>query len=275
LEERLQKVLANHGVASRRACEQLIKDGKVKVNGKVITELGTKVNPQKDKIYVEGKVLAKQEDKIYILLHKPVGYVSTVNDEKSRRIVLDLIKGVKERVYPVGRLDYDTEGLLLLTNDGDLTFALTHPKHQVDKTYLAWVEGIPSQVLLDKLADGVDLEDGRTAPAKVKLMDRQEGHSLLEIIIHEGRNRQVRRMCEFIGHPVTGLQRARFGFLTLEGVGKGKFRYLTKAEIRQLKELAGLTQKEKPMMLRNGVSIGTIPFSPMVKLKGENKGNQL
>jgi len=244
LEERLQKVLAQAGVASRRACEELIAAGKVKVNGKVITQLGTKVNPAKDQIEVEGKKLPPSEDKVYLLLYKPTGYLSSVEDPKGRRTVINLLKGVKARVYPVGRLDYDTEGLLLLTNDGDLTYALTHPKHEVDKTYLAWVEGVPSAQSLEKLRQGVTLEDGPTAPARVRALDKREGHTLLEITIHEGRNRQVRRMCEHIGHPVVALQRAKLGFLTLEGVSKGKFRYLSAGEVRQLKALAGLRERK-------------------------------
>ncbi|MDA8235564.1 MAG: pseudouridine synthase [Clostridia bacterium] len=244
LEERLQKVLAQAGVASRRACEELIKEGKVKVNGKVVTQLGTKINPVKDKVEVAGKKLAAREEKVYLLLYKPVGYLSSVKDPKKRRTVMDLIKDVNERVYPVGRLDHDTEGLLLLTNDGELTYALTHPKHEVDKTYLAWVEGIPSAQKLEELRQGVNLEDGPTAPARVKLLDKQQDHALLEIVIHEGRNRQVRRMCEHIGHPVTALHRSRLGFLTLEGLGKGKYRYLAGKEIKQLKILAGIMKEQ-------------------------------
>ncbi|MHB8172590.1 MAG: pseudouridine synthase [Thermincolia bacterium] len=250
MEERLQKVLAQAGVASRRACEELIKEGKVKVNGKVVTELGTKVNSAKDKVEVAGKRLSVKEDKVYVLLHKPVGYLSTVKDPKQRRTVMALIKDVKERVYPVGRLDHDTEGLLLLTNDGELTYALTHPKHEVDKTYLAWVEGIPAIQKIEQLRQGVTLEDGPTAPANVKSLDKQEGHALLEITIHEGRNRQVRRMCEYIGHPVIALQRTRLGFLTLEGLGKGKYRYLANKEIKELKILAGIFKEPDKKLKR-------------------------
>ena len=232
--ERLQKVLAHAGIASRRKCEELILEGRVKVNGEIIKELGTKVGPQ-DKVEVRGKLVTAPEEKVYLLINKPVGYVSTVYDPQRRPKVTDLVKEVKARVYPVGRLDFDTEGLLLLTNDGDLTYALTHPKHEFPKTYLVKVQGAPSQDKLDRFRKGLRLTDGKTAPAKVERQKKVGSNTLLEITIYEGRNRQIRRMCETLGHPVLELKRVRFGFLTLTGVETGKYRVLTKDEIDKLK----------------------------------------
>lgn len=257
MEERLQKVLAKAGIASRRHAEELITGGKVKVNGKVITELGTKVNAYKDKIQVNGKPLPPQEQKIYLLLNKPRGYVTTLSDERGRKTVLDLLKGVDQRVYPVGRLDYDSEGLLLLTNDGELTQALTHPKHQVKKTYMARVEGIPEPEKLQAMAKGLTLEDGPTAPADVKMTNIQDGRALLQISIHEGRNRQVRRMCEHIGHEVLRLRRTRLGPLELGDLKSGEFRPLTKPELKELMTLAGLK-----LDVRNLAPVNAQPVKP-------------
>lgn len=239
--ERLQKYLAHAGVASRRTCEELIQQGKVKVNGIVIREMGVKIDPEKDKVEVAGKTVKDEEEKVYLLLNKPKGYVTTLRDPQKRPKVIDLLKDVKVRVYPVGRLDYDTEGLLLLTNDGDITYKLTHPKHEIGKTYLVLVKGVPDQDKLKRFQKGLRLADGLTAPAKVKLLKKQGGNTLLEIIIYEGRNRQIRRMCETIGHPVLELKRASMGFLQLEGLETGKYRYLTKTEITKLKKLVGKT----------------------------------
>lgn len=238
--ERLQKLMARAGVASRRRCEEMIAGGMVKVNGKVVTELGTKVDPARDRVQVGGEVLTVPQRKVYLLLYKPRGYVTTLSDEKGRKKVTDLLKGVTERVYPVGRLDYDSEGVLLLTNDGDLTYALTHPKHLVPKTYRARVTGVPDPAKLAQMEAGLPLEDGKTAPARVRMAGQRDGNALLEITIHEGRNRQVRRMCEHIGHPVLRLQRVRFGNLSLEGLKPGQCRPLTREELNRLKEKAGL-----------------------------------
>jgi 23S rRNA pseudouridine2605 synthase len=238
MEERLQKVIAQAGIASRRHAEQLIVEGRVKVNGKVVTELGTKVQIDKDSISVNGKPLVSVKQKYYILLNKPRGYVTTMSDPQGRKTVADLIKNIPTRLHPVGRLDYDTEGLLLMTNDGELTQALTHPKHEIKKTYSVKVEGIPSTPDLERLAYGVELEDGVTAPAEVGLLDVQDGNGILEITIHEGRNRQIRRMCEAVGHPVIRLKRKRLAFLTLEKVARGRYRHLTTREISELKNLA-------------------------------------
>lgn len=237
--ERLQKVMAQAGVASRRHCEEMITSGMVKVNGKIITELGTKVDPARDKVQVGGETIFFSSRKYYIVMYKPRGYVTTLSDEKGRKKVTDLLKGVSERVYPVGRLDYDSEGLLLLTNDGDLTFALTHPKHRVPKTYLVRVAGEPEPEKLEQMAAGLVLEDGVTAPARVRQVSQREGNALLEIVLQEGRNRQVRRMCEHIGHPVLRLQRSKFGNLNIEGMKPGQYRHLTGEELSRLKEKAG------------------------------------
>lgn len=236
--ERLQKVLAAAGVASRRHSEELILAGQVKVNGETVKELGTKVDPEKDRIEVKGKLLAREPEKVYLMLYKPPGYVTTAKDPQGRPTVIDLVKDVGERVYPVGRLDFDTEGLLLLTNDGDLTYAMTHPKHEVSKTYMALVQGVPGPDKLKRFQKGLRLADGPTAPAKVKLAKTVRGNAWLEITIHEGRNRQVRRMCETIGHPVLKLKRIKLGFLTLDRLEESKYRLLTKDEVKQLKQLA-------------------------------------
>lgn len=238
--ERLQKYMARAGVASRRRCEELITSGMVKVNGKVVTQLGVKVDPAKDKIQVGGETLSLSPQKYYIMIYKPRGYITTLSDEKGRKKVTDLLKGINGRVYPVGRLDYDSEGLLLLTNDGDLTYALTHPGQRVPKTYLVRVAGVPGPAKLEQMERGLLLEDGRTAPAKVRFTGEREGNALLEITIYEGRNRQVRRMCEHIGHPVLRLKRIRFGTLGIEGLRPGQYRHLTGEEVNRLKEIAGL-----------------------------------
>jgi 23S rRNA pseudouridine2605 synthase len=231
---RLQKYLAEAGVASRRSCEQLILDGRVQVNGTVVTQLGTKVVPEKDEITLDGKLVLLEEGKQYLLLYKPVGVLSSVSDDRGRKTVIDLLPGVAERVYPVGRLDYDTEGLLLLTNDGALTNLLIHPRHEIKKTYLATIEGTPSAEDLHQLTKGILLSDGMTAPAKVKLAKSRGAHTLLEITIHEGRNRQVRRMCAAIGHPVQALKRVQMGPITLGDLQVGQWRHLTAAEVAAL-----------------------------------------
>lgn len=236
--ERLQKVLAHAGVASRRKAEQLILDGKVKVNGKVVTELGTKVSSS-DTVEVEGVKLEK-EQKVYYLLYKPRGIISAVVDDKGRKTVADLFPHVEQRLFPVGRLDYETSGLLLMTNDGDFSYLMTHPKFKIDKTYIAKVKGIPTREQLQQLSRGIVLEDGKTAPARVKMqsVDRKTGKAIIEITIHEGRNRQVRRMFDAIGCPVQKLRRDRFAFLTLHGLNAGESRELTPHEVKQLRVLA-------------------------------------
>lgn len=234
--ERLQKILAQAGVASRRNCEELIRQGRVKVNGTVVTEMGTKVDPKQDQILVDDKPINK-EQLVYLLLNKPTGVITSLHDPQGRRVVTDLLAGIKERVYPVGRLDYDTSGLLLLTNDGELANRIAHPSYELDKVYRAWVKGTPSVKAIQKLASGILLEDGMTSPGEARMIreDKAAQESLLEITIHEGRNRQVRRMCEAIGHPVTRLERIKLGFLTLKGVKRGEYRHLTAQEVERLK----------------------------------------
>jgi len=233
--ERLQKILAQAGVASRRKCEELILSGQVEVNGEKVTTLGAKADPAADEIRVSGKPI-KRETKLYYMLHKPKGVITSAKDPQGRKVVSDYLPGVKERVYPVGRLDYDTEGLLLLTNDGEFANMLTHPSHHVPKTYHATVKGVPHGTALEKLAKGIQLEDGMTAPAEVDYhdVDPDSKQATISITIHEGRNRQVRRMFEAIGHPVTRLRRVKFGDLTLHGLPRGKFRPLLPKEVQSL-----------------------------------------
>ena len=228
--ERLQKVLARAGIASRRACEELIEDGLVTVNGQT-ARLGRRVDVTVDVIEVDGALVAANPDLVHYLLHKPAGVVSTASDPQGRPTVVDLVPDDR-RVFPVGRLDAETEGLLLLTNDGELTHRLTHPSFGVDKEYLAQVEGTPARGALRTLRTGVELEDGITAPAKVSLLDPHT----LRIVIHEGRNRQVRRMCEAVGHPVTRLVRTRIGPLVDRRLKAGEWRVLERDEVRKLEE---------------------------------------
>ena len=229
--DRLQKVLAQRGLGSRRHCEELIADGRVTVNGEVAT-LGRRVDVLVDLVEVDGTPLAVRPGLVYYLFNKPRGVVTTLADPQRRQIVTDFVP-TEPRVFPVGRLDADTEGLLLLTNDGDLAHRLTHPSHGVEKEYLAEVAGRPSAAAVRQLREGVELEDGMTAPAKVALSPP----NLLRITIHEGRNRQVRRMCEAIGHPVRRLVRVRIGSITDRRLKPGTWRELTLAEVRALESV--------------------------------------
>ncbi|MEG6521070.1 pseudouridine synthase [Desulfotomaculum sp. 1211_IL3151] len=251
--ERLQKILAQAGVASRRHSEELIINGQVKVNGTVVTELGTRVDPMRDKIEVKGRPIPPPEKKVYLLMNKPRGYVTTLRDDRGRKTIADLLEGVSQRVYPVGRLDYDSEGLLLLTNDGELTQAISHPKHKVKKTYLVKVAGVPETEQLKEMAQGLVLEDGPTAPAGVRLAGVGDNRALLEIIIHEGRNRQVRRMCEHIGYKVLRLRRTGIGNLELGNLKSGEVRELTKKELRELALLVGVKINYSDTLKTDGV----------------------
>lgn len=234
--ERLQKIIASSGYCSRRKAEELIIQGKVQVNGKTVTELGTKANINDD-ILVEGHAL-NSETKEYILLYKPRGVVTTTNDEKNRKTVIDLIDTTK-RVYPVGRLDYDTTGILLLTNDGELTNILLHPKNQIDKVYMAKVEGILTGLEIKTLEKGVMIDDHKTAPSRVKIrkVDKKTNTSLVQLTIHEGKNHQVKKMLEAVNHPVIKLKREKFAFLDLAGLKPGEYRYLSVKEVKKLYSL--------------------------------------
>lgn len=231
---RLQKFLADSGIASRRKAEELIKEGKIKVNGAIVTELGLKIDDNKDIVLFNNKKVKKSEELEYLILHKPKGYITTVKDQFGRKSILELID-TENRLFPVGRLDYDTSGLLIITNDGELTYKLTHPKHNVEKTYVALVRGIPSNDKLDKLKKGIKLEEFTTAPAKVKIIETKGPNAVLEIKIREGKNRQVRRMCEAIGHFVIELKRTAIGEIVLSNIKEGAYRSLSQKEIEYLK----------------------------------------
>ena len=233
--ERLQKYLAECGVASRRKCEEYILQGKVKVNNKIITELGTKINPEKDKVTFEGKEVKKENKKVYILLNKPIGYVTTAEEQFGRDKVLDLVK-VKERIVPVGRLDMYTSGALILTNDGDFVYKVTHPKHEITKTYTVTIHGIITKQEVEQLSNGVKIDDYITKPAKVKILktDEEKNISRIEITIHEGKNRQVRKMCEAIGKKVIALHRSKIGNIGVKDLKLGQWRYLKENEVKQL-----------------------------------------
>ncbi len=232
---RLQKYIANAGVTSRRKAEDLILQGRVKVNGKIVRELGTKVNPSKDLVTVDGDVIKLEEKKVYILLNKPEGYVTSLKDPHNDKLVLDLIKGVKERLFPVGRLDKDTSGLLIMTNDGNIAYKLTHPKYKIWKRYIALVKGQPDSDTIEKLKNGVIIDGKKTSKARVKLLKKHGQNAVLEISIYEGRNRQIRKMCEYVGHPVIKLKRVSIGKIKLDGIKEGEWRYLNKEEIEYLK----------------------------------------
>ena len=225
MEERLQKYLAECGVASRRKCEELILQGKVKVNNQIVTELGVKVNPEKDIVKFEDKEVKPTSKMVYILLNKPIGYVTTADDQFGRDTVLDLVK-VKERIVPVGRLDMYTSGALILTNDGDFVYKVTHPKHEIEKTYTVTVKGIIKNEEVEQLRKGVKIDDYITKPAKVKILktDIEKNISRLEIVIHEGKNRQVRKMCESVGRKVLALNRSKIGKIGVKDIELGKWR---------------------------------------------------
>jgi 23S rRNA pseudouridine2605 synthase len=242
---RLQKVLAQAGLASRREAEQWIQAGRILVNGKVVTTLGTRADPAVDRITVDGKAVTRLEPKVYYLLNKPPGYVSTCEDELGRPTVLDLLKPRKFRLFPVGRLDWDTEGLLLLTNDGELAQRLLHPRFYIRRTYLAKVEGIPNPGTLQRLANTGDPSAPRSRRPTARISKVGERHAWLEIRLWEGKNRQVRRMCEAVGHPVKRLRRVQFAGLDTMGLSLGQYRPLTPAEVLVLKRLAGHEQPYK------------------------------
>lgn len=228
--------MATCGVASRRKSEELIISGRVRVNGSIITEMGFKVNPNIDKVFVDDKNVVLEERKVYIMLNKPIGYVTTVSEQFNRKKVTDLVD-VPYRIFPVGRLDYNTSGLLILTNDGELTFRLTHPKFKVEKVYVAKIKGIPTKEKLNAFENGLKIENYITAPSKIKILKELSGDCVVEITIREGRNRQVRKMCDTIGHPVLELKRIKMGRIHLGNLEVGNWRYFTEREIDYLKQL--------------------------------------
>ena len=236
LEEiRLQKYLADNGIASRRMAEKFIIDGRVSVNGKVVTTLGTKIRENIDQVYFDGKKVEIKDDRVYILLNKPIGYVTTVRDQFNRDTVLDLVK-VKQRIVPVGRLDMYTSGAIILTNDGKFVYTVTHPKHNIEKTYITTVHGNVTAEEVEQLKNGVEIDGRVTSKAKVKIIkiDEQKNTTRLEIIIHEGRNRQVRKMCDAINKKVIALHRTKIGSIDVKDLNLGTWRYLTKEEVNGL-----------------------------------------
>ena len=233
MEERLQKLLAKAGIASRRGAEQLIRDGRIQVNGNLINELGFKADPLTDTITFDGKRL-QFEQKIYVLLNKPAGYVTTMADPQGRPIVSDLLNDFPERLFPVGRLDLDTEGALLMTNDGELGNAILHPRYEVNKTYEAWVGGFPSATQLQLLEQGIEIEGVMTQPAQVRVIRRTKSQSLVEVIIHEGKKRQVRKMFQAINHRVMHLKRTAYGQLRLGALASGKYKILGANDLKKI-----------------------------------------
>ena len=234
MEERLQKILAQAGIGSRRKVEEFIRQGKVSIDGRVVTEMGLKLDAQQHRIQFEGRVIGQAEEKIYLLLNKPRGYLTTLDDPQGRPIVTDLLPEIKERLFPVGRLDFETEGALLLTNDGELAQRVIHPSFEVNKTYVATISGQPGRRELAMLAQGVMVEGKKTWPAQLKVLASGGANSTIEIIIHEGRKRQVRKMFAAIGYPVLHLRRVAYGNLQLGRLPLGKYRRLSKKDINQL-----------------------------------------
>ena len=236
MEERLQKYMASCGVASRRKCEEIILSGKVKVNGVLVNEVGTKVNPLEDIVEYEGKIISKEENKVYIMLNKPEGYISSVKDEKDRDTILDIVK-VKERIYPIGRLDYDSSGLLILTNDGEIYNKIIHPRVEIVKKYIAVVNGEINDKDIKKFEIGIDIGGYITAPAEVKIISYDKDISTVEIAIHEGKNRQIRKMCAELNHEVLSLKRISIGEIKLGYLKRGEYRDLNKDEINYINSL--------------------------------------
>ena len=231
---RINRYLATCGIASRRKSEELVLAGKVSINGKIITDLATTVNEQTDKVAVDGEVVNLTKEKVYYLLNKPKGYISSVTDPKGRKTIVDLID-TTERIFPVGRLDYDTEGLIILTNDGDLAHKLMHPSHEIEKTYIANIQGPILESELAVLRAGVVIDGVRTAEARVKRLKFEEGVSRIQLTIHEGRNRQIRKMFEAIGKELLFLKRSAIGEIKLGGLSRKEYRKLTEAEVNYLR----------------------------------------
>jgi 23S rRNA pseudouridine2605 synthase len=236
---RLNKFIARCGICSRRSADLLIMSGKVAVNGTPVQELGILIDEKKDEVTVDGKKVSLQEDLIYILLNKPKGYLSTVKDDFQRSTVLDLV-GKEKKVFPVGRLDFNTEGVLLLTNDGELAYRLTHPKFEIEKTYLVFVKGEIYPIILEKFKQGVKLEEGVVARGEGKIIQAEKERSVFQLTLREGKKREIKRMCQMVGLEVTNLIRTKFAHLTTRGLKTGQWRYLTEREIVQLRKMVGL-----------------------------------
>jgi len=235
---RLQKVLSQAGIASRRVAERMIVDGRVDVDGKVVTELGTKADPEKDHIKVRGRLInPAQQEKVYILLNKPAGYLTSRSDPQKRKLVIDLVGPYANKVHPVGRLDLNTEGLILLTNDGEFTNLITHASHNVPKVYQAKVKGKPSEWQIKKISRGVVIDGAKTAPAEIRLLEETETNAWYEVTLREGRNQQIRKMFDSIGHSVVKLRRVAIGFLKDEKMKPGEFRFLREAEVKRFFKL--------------------------------------
>jgi 23S rRNA pseudouridine2605 synthase len=267
MQERLQKLISQAGLASRRAAEALILAGRVTVNGVVVTELGSKADPAVDTITLDGKPFKPVSSHIHILLNKPAGFMTTLDDPEGRRLVTDLLPEIKERVYPVGRLDYNTEGLLLLTNDGEWANKLMHPRHEIDKEYHVRIRGKVHQSQIDQLESGVMLDDRPTAPATVRLIKDGEHNDWLSITIHEGRNRQVRRMCEAVSLSVVRLKRVRYGMLELGALKPGLYRNLTESEVRDLLVAGAGTGSPEAPKSRKTSDARRVPPNPDRKKK--------
>lgn len=233
---RLNKYIASSGLCSRRKADELIASGKVKLNGAVVNEMGVQVGPE-DQVMVNGSIIEAEEKKVYVAVNKPLGYITSMDDDRSRATVAELVEDIPERLFPVGRLDYNTTGLLIMTNDGQLTYTLTHPKHEVWKTYIATVAGVISDTRIAKLRKGVDIGGFVTSPAKVKVIKQMPRHAVVEISIHEGKNRQVRKMFAAVGNKVQKLERTSIGDIKLGRLMSGHYRKLTKQEIDYLKSL--------------------------------------
>ncbi len=238
MKERLQKIIAKAGICSRRAAEILIRDGKVSVDGEIVTEMGVKVDHRIQKVIADRIHVRFTEKKVYVLLNKPEGYVTTMNDPQGRPIVTSLVKNISERIYPVGRLDFETKGALILTNDGELAQRIQHPSFEVKKTYVARIQGKPTADEIKMLENGVELEGKMTSPAQVKVYRQGKKDSVLEITIHEGRKHQVRKMCQAIGHHCVELTRIAYGNLNLGSLPSGKFRYLSASDLARITKTA-------------------------------------
>ena len=232
--DRLQKIIAHAGIASRRMAEKMISEGRISVNGKIVTELGTKVDIRKNEIRVDGKLISTEVSRVYLMLNKPKGYLTTLKDTRERPIIADLLEGVPERVFPVGRLDYDSEGLLIMTNDGDFAYRVQHPKFEITKTYLVKIKGRIPKEEISMIKNGAKLDDGEFKPTHVTVGKINPKSSWLELIIHEGRNRIIRRYFDSLGHPVTRLIRVAIGDIHLGDIRQGDFRYLQKKEVERL-----------------------------------------